>query len=70
MQEKKRGLQDFLRVSGVTLADAERDRYRLQLDIITALCSVLERDSHDTAQVLDLMKQLQETGDPPDLHVM
>ena len=70
MQEKKRGLQDFLRVSGVTLVDAERDRYRLQLDIITDLCSVLERDSHDTTQVLDLMKQLQETGDPPDLHVV
>lgn len=65
MQEKKRSYQDFLRERSVTLSGPDRDRYRLQLDIITDLCSVLERDSQDTPRVLDLMKQLQEAGEPP-----
>ena len=56
-----------MRRHGVTLPGPVRDRYKLQLDILTDLCSVLERDSSDTARVLELMQQLQETGDQPDL---
>mmetsp|Transcript_44714 Transcript_44714/g.112100 ORF Transcript_44714/g.112100 Transcript_44714/m.112100 type:complete len:152 (-) Transcript_44714:145-600(-) len=67
LKEKKRLYHDYLRRNNAVLSQPVRDRYNVQLGIITDLCSTLERDSSDSGRILQLMDKLQQAGEPPAL---